>query len=401
MKAAAVDRTVTGMTQNDIHPFLLAFLRNPDVPIPADQQIADSEWDRIAREAEEHGITSLLHQSLQTSELVDQQASIPPEVITRLEARRAAITARNLLFTGELASILGACEARQVWCAPLRGLTLAEDLFADLSLRPMGDIDLLIRKDDLSTVSEVLHEFGYGQMDRRTGYAADFYYTGKFIKDRHGWVIVEPHWSIAYPPFLDRFDMDMVRSRCRRGEVIGLEAWLLSPEDVLLNLCFHLVHEGREAPLLRHLEIDRLIRKYGPGLDWSIVVSAADGSGQGFFIHRVLGEVIEIFDTPVPVEVLASLPDELPRTREGRIASFLADRGNIDGKESLALILASKGVKVRIRYLFSLLFPTTAFMRMQYELTNRYQYPFAYLKRFGYFLKEGIRGVVTIIRPRR
>jgi len=401
LKGAADGRTVTGMTPNDIHPLLLALLRNLDEPVPVDPRIADDEWDRIAGEAEEHGIAPLLHQALRNSDRASRTAPVPPGVTARLEAKRAAITARNLLFTAELASILRACEARQVWCAPLRGLALAEDLFADPTLRPMGDIDLLIRRDELTGVSEILCELGYEQMDRRPGYARDYYYTAKFIKERHGWVIVEPHWSIAYPPFLDRFDMDMIRTRCGRGKVVGLDTWQLSPEDVLLNLCFHLVHEGREAPLLRHLEIDRLIRKYGPGLDWSIVMSAADGSGQGFFIHRVLGEVVEIFDTPVPVEVLSSLPDELPRTREGRIATFLADRGDIDGRETLALMLVSKGVKVRIRYLFSLLFPTTAFMRMQYELTNRYQYPFAYLKRFGYFLKEGIRGVVTIIRPRR
>ncbi|MFC1628301.1 nucleotidyltransferase family protein [Gemmatimonadota bacterium] len=389
------------MRPDDLHPFLLALLQNLGHPNPGDPPISADEWERITGEAQDHRVASLLHASLQTSEGVDLHTSVPPEVITRLEAGRAAVTARNLLFSDELVSILGACEEQKIWCAPLRGFALAEDLFVDLSLRPMGDIDLLIRGADLEVISEVLLSLDYERMDRRTGYAADFYYTGKFIKDRHGWVIVEPHWSIAYPPFLDRFDMDAVRDRCRRGEVVGLEAWLLSPVDVLLNLCFHLVHEGREAPLLRHLEIDRLIRKYGPGLDWATVTSAANESGQGFFIHQVLGAVVEMFDTPVPAAVLASLPDELPRTRAGRIASFLADHGDIDGKESLALMLASKGVKVRIRYLLSLLFPATTFMRIQYELTRWYQYPYAYLKRFGYFLREGIRGVFTILRPRR
>lgn len=401
MKGAKADRTVTGMTQNDIHPLLLALLRNPDAPIPVDPRIADDEWDRIEREAGGHGIAPLLHRSLRNSERAGRTASIPPGVTARLEEKRAAVTAQNLLFAGELASILGACEARQVWCAPLRGLALAEDLFTDPSLRPMGDIDLLIQRDDLTGVSGILRELGYEQMDRRPGYAHDFYYTAKFIKDRHGWIITEPHWSIAYPPFLGRFDMDAVWTRCRRGKVVGLDTWLLSREDVLLNLCFHLVHEGREAPLLRHLEIDRLIRTQGPGLDWSIIVSAANESGQGFFVHHVLGEVIEILDTPVPADVLLSLPAEPQRTREGRIATFLADRGDIDGRETLALMLASKGTKVRVRYLLSLLFPTPVFMRIQYELTHRYQYPFAYMKRFGYFLKEGIRGMFTIIGPRR
>jgi hypothetical protein len=263
----------------------------------------------------------------------------------------------------------------------------------------MGDIDLLIKPEDLNAVAEVLADLGYERLDRREEFAANYYYTGKFIKKRHGWVIVEPHWSISYPPFHDRIDMDAVTDRCRRDFIGGRETWLLAPEDVLLNLSFHLIHEGREVPFLRYIEIDRLLRKYRPELDWSIFVSTANNSGLGFTVHRVLREVVGILGSPVPEEVFNRLPASAPRTLEGRIASYLADRTDIDGRESLALMLATRGVGTRIRYGLALLFPHPAFMREWYQLTRRYQYPGAYIKRAAYFLKEGIRGLAAIFGP--
>src|SRR5439155_357127 len=120
-----------------------------------------------------------------------------------------------------------ALAAAGIACAPLRGAALAERLYDHASARPAGDIDLLVRKTDLDAVEATLAALGFSAIDRRPGFAREFSYTLELARDAHGGVVVEPHWTLAYPPFADALDMERVWARCRRGRVDGRESLAL------------------------------------------------------------------------------------------------------------------------------------------------------------------------------
>ncbi|MDE2484704.1 MAG: nucleotidyltransferase family protein, partial [candidate division NC10 bacterium] len=320
-----------------------------------------------------------------------------------------ALAVRNALLAHELASILRACEARGMAHAPLRGLALAERLYGDITARPMGDIDLLVRKADLPEVAEALKGLGFKEMDRRPGFARTFSYTLEFFKDRHGWVIVEPHWSIAYPPFVDRVDMEAVWNRCVRGQVVGADAWLLSPEDLFVHLCFHLIHRGDDAPLLWFYELDRLLRHKETALDWQQVVLIARQAGLGLFVAEVLGKVKDLFDSPVPDLVLSELraqvvPHAAPavgRSVESRLVRLLAGGFHVDGVESFALFFTIRGLRAKARYTLALLFPSPQFMLLQYGLSRRWQLPLCYLARVVHLCWEALKGISGLLHSSR
>jgi hypothetical protein len=326
-----------------------------------------------------------------------------------IKARALGLAARNMLLAQELASILRAFEVRQVACVPVRGLALAELLYGDITARPMGDIDLLVHKGDLHGVAAILKGLGFQEMDRRPGFARAFSSTLEFFKDRHGWIIVEPHWTIAYPPFADRVDMDMVWRRCAPGRVVGVDARLLDHADLLVHLCFHLIHQGENAPLLWLYEIDRLLRQEKTGLDWSQVLLVARQTGLELFLAEVLGKVTTLFDSPLPDHVLSQLSAQrmahparaVGTSLESRMVRLLAGESRADGRESFAALFTIRGLRAKVRYAIALLFPSPQFMLLHYGLSSRRQLGLCYLGRFARLTWEGLKGIGGLLVSNR
>lgn len=381
------------MTSLAAHPFLMGVLLGdePETLLPLAQGAGD--WEEILGDATGHGLTPLLYGWLMRTHMRPQ---LPVPMATSLEGQVFGLAARNLLLARELRSLLRTFEERRVRCAPLRGLALAERLYGDITVRPMGDVDLLVRKEDLPEVAAILRSLGYREIDRRAGFAQAFGNTLEFYKDRHGWVVVEPHWTIAYPPFVDRVDMDRVWKRCVRGQVVGVQTWLLCPEDLLLHLCLHLTHRDGTAPLLWFYEIDRLVRQEQEALDWSGLVSVAQEAQLEFLLSQVLGKVRALFGTPLPDPPIHQLATAPRKSVEGRFVRLLAGAPDVDGKESLAIFFTLKGVQTKLKYALALLFPSPEFMRLEYGVTSGAQVGLAYIRRFLYFIREGSRGIVKL-----
>ncbi len=383
----------SGNASSAVHPFLAGMLRGsaPGSLLPLTHE--EPDWEEIISDAAAQGLIPLLYSWLKPSAMGGR---LPAALAHRLEAQFLRVAARNMLLAEELRSILRAFEERQLPCAPLRGLALAERLYGDITTRPMGDLDLLVRKDDLPEVAAILRGLGFSEMDRRPGFAQAFYYTLKFFKERHGWIIVEPHWTLAYPPFADRVDMEEVWKRCARGRVVGVETWLLAPEDLFFHLCLHLTHHDGAAPLLWLYELDRLLREGGEKLEWSRVVALAQHAKLGFFLVRALRTLQAQLATPIPEGILDQFSEAPPRSIEGKLVRLLEASG-VDGKESLALLFTLRGLRPKLSYALALLFPTPAFMRLQYGLSHRWQLPLAYLRRVCRLSWESGRGILRLL----
>lgn len=386
------------MVSSSVHPFLMYLLRHPEQEDRMRPVLNDEEWGRILSDADGHGLTSILYQRLKQ---VDQ-AHRPPAsqwLELRNSAHRTAVM--NLSFLHEFTTILHACQARGLDCIPLRGLAVAEQFNGDLTARPMHDLDFLVHRKALSLMTETLTALGYQEIDRRPGFARTFSYTLEFIKTGNGWPLVEPHWTIAYPPFADRVDMDAVWARAVPGRVVGVDTLLLSRSDLLLHLCFHLIHKGEQAPLLWWYELDLVIRQEPDTLDWTQVLHMARQTGQGELLAWLLDEVRALFDSPIPAPIIARLkaPSESVSRNflHRRLPPLLRGDSDVDGRESLAHLLTMKGFRAKWRYAYGILFPSSEFMRVHYGLSGRHWLGFRYTARLLRFLWEGGKGLVGLV----
>ncbi len=370
------------MTVAPIHPLLTAFLA--DGPGRAVSHTSAGEWDTILDQASAHGLTYWLQGSY----------GLPASVQERMSQDCLGITARNLALAGELRKLLRTFRDQRIPCLPLRGLALAERLYGSVPPRPMGDIDLLVRKEDLHRVQALFRNLGFTEMDRRSGFASAFSYTLKFFVERSVMVIVEPHWTIAYPPFADRIDMEAVWSRCVPARVVDEQTLSLGREDLLFHLCLHLAHRD-DAPFLWIYELDRYLRQESDAMRWDLVISVSRDVGVEGLVEQTLNEAVTKLGSPVPAHVLDALRQREPGLTRS-LARRLVENSKVDGVESLATFFALKGVGAKCRYARALVFPEPDFMMLQYGLKHRYQLATTYVRRFCWFSWQAVKGLAQV-----
>jgi len=369
------------MTLPASHPSLVAVLA--DRPHVSLSHLAAEEWETILDQVSTHGLMYLLQGF----------SGLPASLEERVHQECLGITARNLALAEELRKLLRTFRDQRVPCLPLRGLALAERLYGDIPPRPMGDIDLLVRKEDVHRVQALFEALGFREMDRRPGFASAFSYTLKFFVERSVMVIVEPHWTIAYPPFVDRLDMEAVWSRCVPARVIGEQTLSLGREDLLVHLCLHLIHRD-DAPFLWVYELDRYLRQESDAMRWDLVISVSCEVGIERLVGHALNEVVTKFEAPVPADVIDSLDGRSGQTRP--LALRLIETSKVDGVESLATFFAVKGLGAKFRFARALLFPEPTFMILQYGLTHRRQLASTYVRRFCWVSWQAAKGLAHV-----
>ncbi len=367
------------------HPLIWDLLRRDTGSAHPTPAATDPVWDAVLRDANEQSLTALLYHRSQEA---GQKHRYPPSVHNRLKTEVARLTAKNMVLADELTAILSRCRDRGPACVPFRGLALAEQLYGEALLRPAGDIDLLIHRQDLPAITEALTSLGYEGMEHQPGFAESFSYTLEFVKDRHGWLVVEPHWTLAYPPFTDALDMEQVWSRCRKGRVAGIETWLLSHEDLLVHLCFHILHQGENTPMLWWYELNLLITQTKASLNWASVAAIAKQAGQPFFVSEVLRTLHERFQTPIPHSALTRLTAV---ASVSPMTNLLVTAPRLNGREEFAQFVSLPGFRAKARYALGLLFPSSAYMVRRYGVRTRAKLGIVYLTRLLSLGWEGLR----------
>lgn len=372
----------------DLHPLFLQWLQ-PSTDRLAKRRLnwpdGVDHWGPLLEQADEHGLVPLLNRAMKDS----GREAIPHEICDKLKRRSLQIAAKNLLLLAELESILQACRQRSISCVPFRGVVLSEELYGDLTIRPTGDIDLLVRPEELSQLRECLSRLGFLEVEARPGFAQDFYYTLEFFKEGHVMVIVEPHWTIAYPPCMDRIDMEAVWGRCTTGTFAGVDCRLLSPEDLLIHLCLHYLHHGRSAPFLWLCDIDRLVR--GQQLDWQLVAFIVRDARLELFVHSVLNQVDNTLQSPIPRWLLQKTAMALSNREDQHLLSLLMAGPTVKGPEKIYTMLRLRGLRKKLRYVRSFLLPSTDFIRAQYGVSSPFQVATTYLKRFCVLSWQGLK----------
>ena len=370
------------MKLQTIHPSLVALLADRSGTLPSD--LTAPEWQTMLDQASVQGLTFWLQGF----------PGLPASLREQVHQECLGMTARNLALAGELRMLLRAFRDHGIPCLPLRGLALAERLYGSVPPRPMGDIDLLVRKEDLARIQALFQDLGFSEMDRRPGFAGAFSYTLKFFVERSVMVIVEPHWTIAYPPFADRIDMEAVWSRCTRARVVGEETLSLGREDLLVHLCLHLTHRD-DAPFLWLYELDRYLREEAGAMRWDLFVSVSREARVEQLVGHALNEAVSNLGAPVPSVVFNSLGRHEPGHARP-LAQRLVETPTVDGVESLANFFALNGLGAKFRYARALLFPHPEFMMLQYGLTHRRQLAGSYVRRFCWFSWQAVKGLAHV-----
>jgi len=336
---------------------LLLLAVRPDLPPLLEGRLrahleAGPRWDRLLAWGERLGALPLLHHRLAAL-----TAPVPPEALAALARAYTATSLRSLRLFGLLGRILARAEAEGLDVLCLKGAALAQELYGDAGLRPMGDLDLLVRREDVGPVERLLEGLGgYLSPDgqRREGAVRQTV----LAEVGHGlaWWFppicrVELHQQVLAGPGAEAGQVQeriWAASRVREGRRV------LGPEDQVLHLAEHLDHHLEEGAIYLYWIVDlwALLARLGPGLDRRVLAERARELDLEPACRRAFAFVGAGWD---------GAPDTDPLDTTRNMAAVLAEgasgEGHLPGLYALGSFRKVKGLRSRLRLAREILAP--------------------------------------------
>lgn len=256
---------------------LLACTRWPQLPSDRDEIRSllreELDADRVLALALHHRLVPLVAHTLSAAAQDDLPNAIQ-SLLDQLRQSAAANTYRGLRSLAEMRRLLHELESAGIPVRVLKGIPVAQTVFGDLSLRSVGDLDLLISEDHIVAADRVLRAAGYRGLFNVEGFTPRrlaFYRT---------------HWKdIAYSNPDSGSEVDLHWRCFRNSEMPGadlcaassstqvhfgsFEVSTLPRTETLLYLCVHgtldgwvylksLADIGASVRLLSAIKLDQL-----------------------------------------------------------------------------------------------------------------------------------------------
>jgi hypothetical protein len=297
------------MDQTQIDELLLYFLcAAPDKTVDGRfEPLSEADWDDLLQQSSRHGITPLFYHRLRT---FHPDIPIPSDVIERLRQAYLENAARNLRLYNYLCQVLKILRRDGIPVIVLKGAHLAELVYGNRALRLVGDLDLLVKKDDLMRVDALLLEMGCTPFNHRRIVYKDNNQFAYLMPKRD--VNLEIHWRILPPRDPFAIDTDRQWERSRPVLIAGVDAAVLCPEDLLLHLCLHAgCGHGFEPGLRLFCDISEVLQHDGSVMDWGIVQRRTRQWGIGKCVYLTLRLTRELVGVALPEGLMEALkPDD-------------------------------------------------------------------------------------------
>lgn len=174
---------------------------------------------------------------LMYSKIKTHQIAIPEDLKVVLRNEYLSCSGNDLRRKAQLHEVVGILHNHGIDHILLKGSHLAEKVYANSVLRPMCDIDVLIKKSDLRQACALLQTAGY--LSSKSAYCDSELNSNKHIPPllKAGGLAVELHWHVGaqYPVS----NLESLWGRAQTIKIDGLETKVLSPEDLLLHISIH------------------------------------------------------------------------------------------------------------------------------------------------------------------
>lgn len=312
-------------------------------------------WQFLVQLALQHRVVPILYQRL--SSVCPE--SVPATMLDQLRDYFYSNTRRNLFLASELVKLVRLCGRHGFVVVPFKGPLLASLAYGDLSLRTFDDLDILVAKDEVLNVRDLLLSQGYLDRTHLTGEQELSYLRSgcAFTLEREdGSVTVDLHWQITPRVFPFPIELDGLWERLTAVSLGGSELLSLSLEDLALVLCVHgAKHQWSRFEWI--CAFSNLVSRH-TDIDWTRILDQARRLGvERMCLHGLL-LTNELLGAPLPHEVATRIKcDTKPKSLVTAVCGglFLEANGCLtEAKKHAFYINVRERWPDRARYFFHL-----------------------------------------------
>lgn len=224
-------------------------------------------WDTLPAQAEAQGLGPLLYTHLQAAGV-----HLPPQVKRELQGLYLRHRHANQVRTATLTEILTAFQAAGITALVLKGAALAHLVYPQPGLRPMRDLDILVKKSEARQAQSLLAGLGFyapGVQPESPLPGKHLAAATKLVEGLQ--VSVEIHhnlFNIGTPASLELADLTVPPLPFT---LAGLPAYTLPYEEMLWHLCRHFVLIGQSTRLIWVADIVGWAERFAGQIDWERV----------------------------------------------------------------------------------------------------------------------------------
>jgi hypothetical protein len=333
---------------------------------PVDQECRDKvtvilrenpDWEYIISVAGLEGVTGLIYDRLKKNRL---EQFVLESILVRLESIYYTYSAQNALFYQELARVDAALDEGDIPVIMLKGVFLAAGIYENIALRPMRDLDLLVKKEDVKSSVVILGKLGYQPIvSVKEQLENPFSYSLTLAKGSVGLnnsVTVDLHWHILNASWLmglssRKCDIKHIWANVENTVIAGIRTRVLSAEYLLISLAVNAFTHCYERLILL-VDFAEVLKKYKARIDWSLVF----GKAKTCYLENILGFTLESVSK-------SPLSGAWPR--------FVFKRKYHYSRPVLMYILTKKGLVEKGRAFFRMILVITRFLfkRLEHKKT--------------------------------
>jgi len=314
------------------------------------------DWDLLLEKATWHRLLCLVSHHLRNADL---SAFVPQLVLQKLQRIYYLSLARNMLLQDGLSQLLSALNNEEgIPVIVLKGPALLGSVYQDISLRPMSDLDILIRPEHLDRAEAIALRQGFVYIASRRSqelarmkvrHLANMVHNQKRIP-------LEIHQHIVDLDSPYHFDLSSFWARAQHVTILGASALTLAPEDLLIYLGINFLRDRRYSSVSaigQLCDISEVILHYGDSLNWNLIEKAAKEYGIAPTLHCVFYICEQLLGTQVPASVLARLQ---PLGFDPSIATLFIHRRLLSTMDSVPLdLMAPRSRYSRYRALLAII----------------------------------------------
>ncbi|MBP7212692.1 MAG: nucleotidyltransferase family protein [Anaerolineaceae bacterium] len=353
------------------------------------QNWSTQDWEALIKEADLQLITPLLYPLI--SKLQKSYPYICP-VTDKVYKRYIAVAARNTLALHDTEILVDKLCEDDIDIAGLKGIYLLEHVYGNIGVRSMADIDVLVKKENLSRSYELMQELGYHASTYFSlgDQNIDIKHLPPLQKDLNS-PVVELHWTILEEDEPFTIDPQAIWERAKPVKVANSEVFTLGFEDLILHLCIHLTYQHYLNLGLRGLmDVAMVIHRFQNEIDWQKLVAISHSWGSQKVTALTLKLVETQLNISIPEEVYPKLlPEGLDQKIFENARDLLFDRqqSGILMTPDLVELEKNQNLFSRLKIAWNRLFlPRLTLARLYNVPPNSIKILGCYWKRFVYLL---------------
>lgn len=351
-----------------------------DINFIQDASKKNIDWDKLAWLAEYNSVAPLVFINLAKI----QEDYIPEEIIQRLKNTYTESFLKTAPIYDDLSKLLKELNSLALKVIVLKGCSLAEQLYGDFSLRPMKDIDILVKKQDWPKIKELLEQLNFKtekdllELENLLGAPSDWHLCYRNARNTK----IEFKFNLFILDFPD-FDSSDYWQEAIPIKVNNIETLSLSVEDQIIYLSSRMINVGFRN-LLWFCDLRELINTYSGKIDWNKISVKAKKKKVEVALYNSLLILNKELDIKIPDSVFDCLKPSFIKEKifntfySLKYPLFLLPENIFVPNPIISLCLVfgkfslrPKDIAKLIQYASGIIFPPSEYIYYRYNLPKK------------------------------